>query len=462
MMRSATLLIVLALSACAVGPDYQRPDHGLPATFLRAPAEPATRSFAAAAWWDIFGDPLLKALIEDALRDNLDLATAASQIVQARAQLGVARAPLFPQLSAELQASRSNQNAALQNSTATTNSFLGALALSWEIDLWGRYLRATEAARANLTASQEARNGLTASLVSSVAQQYLQLAGLRQRLAVVQRTVASQRDSLRLVTQLARQGVQSAAEVRQAENQLLSTENQIPANELQIAQVEDALALLLGGFPRDFPTVTEAATGTLPPSVPPGVPSELIERRPDIRQAEQQLVAANANIGAAKAQFFPSISLTGTLGRASSALRGIAGSNGATVHAITVPLNLPLFTGGRLVANYEVAKAQAEQSALAYRRAVLVALKEVSDALAGVDRNRAEAATNRDRVAVSAESLRLAQLRFRSGVISYIEVLDAQRQLLAAQLDLNTSEVNQRLSVVQLYKALGGGWNNPG
>lgn len=260
---------------------------------------------------------------------------------------------------------------------------------------------------------------MIASLVSNVAQQYLQLAGLRQRLAIVQRTVVAQRDSLRLVTQLARQGVQSAAEVRQAENQLLSTENQIPGNELQIAQAEDALALLLGRSPRDFPTVTEAATTAMPPSVPAGVPSELIERRPDIRQAEQQLVAANANIGVAKAQFFPSISLTGTLGRASSTLRSIAGRDGVTVHAVSVPVNLPLFTGGLLIANYEVAKALAEQAALAYRRTVLVALKEVSDALVGVDRNRAEAAINRDRVAVSAEPLRLAQLRFRSGVISY-------------------------------------------
>jgi multidrug efflux system outer membrane protein len=185
----------------------------------------------------------------------------------------------------------------------------------------------------------------------------------------------------------------------------------------------------------------------------------LLERRPDIRQAEQQLVAANANVGVARAQFFPTISLTGSLGRASDTLRGLVASGGETTHAIAGAIGVPIFQGGALVANYESARAQAEQAALQYRRTVLVALQEVADALAAYDRDAVEARGNRDRVAVSTEYLRLANLRFRSGVISYLEVLDAQRQLLSAQLDLNASEVNQRLATVQLYKALGGGWN---
>jgi multidrug efflux system outer membrane protein len=451
----AAAVCVLLSSGCAVGPDYRRPDLELPAAYHRAPQEPSAHSIADVGWWEVFGDARLVALIDEALRDNLDIGIAATQIVQAQAQVAVTRSPLFPQLTGAVQGSRTNQNPTF----TTANSFLAALSLSWEIDFWGRYLRATEAARATLLATEEARKGVITSLVASVAQQYLQITGLRERLEIVRRTVAAQRDSLRLVTQLAKQGVQSSAEVRQAESQLLSTENQIPAVELQIAQAEDALAILLGKSPRSFETDTSLARGAVPPLVPAGVPSELLVRRPDIRQAEQQLVAANANIGVAKAQFFPVISLTGTLGRASDTLHGLVSGGGQSVGALGAALDVPIFTGGSLVANYEIARARAEQAALTYRRTVLVALQEVSDSLVAFDRNRAQTQGNRDRAAVSAESLRLAQLRFRSGVISFLEVLDAERQLLAAELDLNASEVNQRLAAVALYRALGGGWN---
>ncbi|HTN64970.1 MAG TPA: efflux transporter outer membrane subunit [Burkholderiaceae bacterium] len=448
---------LLLVSGCAVGPDYRRPALDLPAAYHHAPSEESARSFADVNWWEVFGDPQMVALIDEALGDNLDLGIAASQIVQAEAQLAVARSPIFPQLAGQAQASRSNQNTTF----STTNSFLAALTLSWEIDLWGRYLRATEAARADLLATKEARSGVITSLVAGVAQQYLQLVALRQRLEIIRRTVVAQRDSLRLVKELAQQGVQSAAEVSQAQSQLLTTENQIPAIELQIAQTEDALAILLGKAPRSFDTGASLPPNAVPPLVPPGVPSELLERRPDIRQAEQQLVATNANIGVAKARFFPTISLTGALGRASDVLRGLVQSGGQNVRTAGVAVNLPIFSGGALVGNYDIARAQAEQAALAYRRSVLVALQEVSDALIAFDRDRAEAQGNRDRVAVNGEALRLAQLRFRSGVISYLEILDAQRQLLSSQLDLNASESNQRLAAVQLYKALGGGWNAP-
>jgi multidrug efflux system outer membrane protein len=453
----ALSLAVMLLAGCTVGPPYQRPAMEVPATYLRAPGESSATSIADVAWWQVFGDPRLEGLIREALRDNVDLAITAQQILQAEAQVAAARSPIFPHLAAQGQAARDNSNAAF----TTTNSFAAALALSWEIDLWGRYRSATEAARANLLATEEGRRGVITSLVAGVAQQYLQLNGLRQRLDVVHRTAAAQRDSLRLVTLLANHGVQSAAEVRQAETQVLTTENQIPALELQIAQAEDALAILLGKPPRTFDIGPDLPPHALPPEVPPGIPSALLERRPDIRQAEQQLVAANANVGVARAQFFPTISLTGSLGRASDVLRGVVASGGESTHAIAAAVAVPIFQGGALVANYDIARAQAEQAALQYRRAVLVALQEVSDALVAYDRNGAQAQGNRERVAVSAEYLRLANLRFRSGVISYLEVLDAQRQLLSAQLDLNASEVNQRLAAVQLYKALGGGWNAP-
>jgi multidrug efflux system outer membrane protein len=452
---AARLAPALLLAACNLGPAYSRPDLDLPGAYRNTVPEQDARSIADVPWWQVFDDPQLVELIGEALRDNLDLAIAAAQIVEAEAQVTVARAPIFPRLDAQGQATRGNRDAAL---STTASSFLAALALSWEIDLWGRYLRATEAARANLLATEEGRAAVVASLVAGVAQQYLQLKGLRQRLDVIERTATAQRDSLRLVTLLARQGVQSAAEVRQAESQLLATEAQLPGIMRLIAQSEDALAILLGKPPRAFDVDASVPGLALPPRVPAGIPSELVERRPDIRQAEQRLVAANANVGVARAQFFPSISLTGTLGRASAALRDLVTGDGTTVHSISAGLTQPLFSGGALVANYDAARARAEQAALAYRRTVLVALQEVCDALAAYERDIEETETNRQRVAVTSESLRLAQLRFRSGVASYLEVLDAERQLLSAQLDLNASGLNQRIAAVQLYKALGGGW----
>ena len=455
MRRAAVLVVVLAVPGCVVGPDYRRPDVELPATYHRAPSDASAGSIADVAWWQVFGDPQLVALIEAALRGNFDLAIAAAQILEAQAQVIAARSPLYPQLSGQVQGTRSNDNAAFESAS----SFLAALALSWEIDFWGRYRRATESARAILLSTEEGRRTVITSLVSGVAQQYLQVTGLRERLDVVQRTAATQRDSLRLVTLLAQQGVQSAAEVRQAESQVLATESQIPGLERQIAQAEDALAILLGEPPRGFDAGVVMPTIAIPPEVPTGLPSGLLERRPDIRQAEQQLIAANANIGVAKAQFFPRISLTGALGRVSSTLHGVVSGDGHRLGTLDGVLSMPFFTGGALTANYEVARARAQQAALGYRRTILIALQEVSDALVAYDRNRVEAEANRGLVAVTSESLRLAMLRFKSGVISYLEVLDAQRQLFSAQLNLNAAELNQRLAAVQLYKALGGGWS---
>ncbi|HSU43573.1 MAG TPA: efflux transporter outer membrane subunit [Casimicrobiaceae bacterium] len=447
-------LAAIVLAGCSLAPPYQRPDANVPAVYHGPVRESTARSIADLAWWNVFRNAQLDALIHEALAGNLDLAVVAAQITQAEAQVRAARSPIFPQVNGQAQAQRANTTAPF----ATQNSFVAALALSWEIDFWGRYRSATEAARANLLATEEARRAIIASLVAGVAQQYLQLNALRQRLDIVNQTATAQRDSLRLVTLLAEHGVQSAAEVRQAETQVLTTENEIPAIERQIGQAEDALAVLLGAPPRRFDIGPTLPAGTLPPGVPPGLPSELLERRPDIRQAEQQLIAANANIGVARAQFFPSISLTGTLGRASEALAGLVTNRGITVHALAAAANVPIFEGGALVANEQIARAQAEQAVAQYRRTVLVALEEVSDALIAFDRDAAEVKGNRDRVAVAQEYLRLANERFRAGVISYLEVLDAQRQLFSAQLDLNASELNQRLAMVQLYKALGGGW----
>jgi multidrug efflux system outer membrane protein len=453
-MRGGLLGLALFAGGCMVGPDYQRPPVTMPEAFHRGPAAASAESIADLQWWMVFQDPVLTELIREALRDNLELAIAAAQITQAQAVLASARSPLFPQLSARGDFVRGNQNPTFR----TANDFLAALTLSWELDFWGRYRRASEAARAALLATEEGRNAVISSLVSSVAQQYLQVKGLRQRLEVVQQTIDAQRESLKLVELLARQGVQSAAEVRQAEGQLLATENQVPGLERQIAQAEHVLALLLGKAPRSFELGADLPPAIVPPEIPAGLPSDLLVRRPDIRQAEQQLIAANADIGVARAQFFPTISLTGLLGRASESLGGLTGEDGETVGAVGGAVLAPIFNAGAIRANYRGAQARAEESVALYRRTILVALQEVSDTLVAYDRDRAEVENNRRRIEVNRESLRLAEQRFRSGVISYLEVLDAQRQLLAAQLDLNESELNQRLDAVLLYRALGGGW----
>jgi multidrug efflux system outer membrane protein len=456
--HNAAVIVALVAAGCAVGPEYRRPDVDLPSVYFRAASPAEAESIADVGWWQVFDAPALSALIREALADNLDLRITAAQIAEAQAQVAAARSPIFPQVSGQLVASRGNNNTAFVNAS----SFVAALALSWEIDLWGRYRYATEAARAQFLATEEGRHGVIVSLVAGVAQQYLTLNGLRQRLGIVEQTARIQRDSLNLVKLLAEHGVQSATEVRQAETQLLTTENQIPAIELSLAQNEDALATLLGKPPRSFDIGPDLPAGTLPPRVPPGIPSGLIERRPDIRQSEQQLVAAHANIGVARALFFPTISLTGSLGRASDVLVGLVDRGGVTTHAVGAAVGIPIFQGGALVANYDIAVARAEQAAEQYRRTIVVALREVSDALVAYDRDGAEVEGNRARVMVAAEYLKLANLRFRAGVISYLEVLDAQRQLFAAQLDLNASEVNQRLAAVLLYRALGGGWNPSG
>jgi outer membrane protein, multidrug efflux system len=451
-LRLAAGLGVLLATGCAVGPDYHRPDLNLPGSYRAAPATSA-RSIADVGWWEVFGDAQLVNLIEEALRDNLDLAIAAAQILEAEANLEAARAPLFPQAAGQVQANRGNETPPY----TTTNTFIAALALSWEIDFWGRYRRATEAARASLRATEDGRRAIISSLVANVALQYLQLTSLRQSLAIVQRTAAAQRDSLRLVTLLARQGVQSAAEVAQAKSQLLSTESQIPGLDRQISQSEDALAILLGKPPRAFATATALPVFPAAPQIPAGIPSELLERRPDVRQSEQQLIAANANIGVAKAQFFPSLSLTGSLGRVSDTLHGLT-QGGGEQHALAVTVNQPIFQGGALLANYRAAEALAQQALLSYRRTILIALQQVADDLVAYDRYGVEAETNRQLVESAKESLRLVQLRFRSGVDAYVDVLVAQQTLLSAELNLNASETNQRVSVIQLYQALGGGW----
>ena len=450
----------LALSACAVGPDYQRPTQSLPEQFrgvsdLKTGLNTEMKSIANLGWWELFGDKQLVRLIDIALKNNLDVLTAAARVREANAQVTSAYAPAMPQASIGTQSSPT----ALAPGDTTTTAFTTGLFLSWELDIWGRYARASEAARASLLASEESKNAIIASLVAQVAQRYMELQTLRETRAITERNITLQRDSLRLTTALAKHGVQSNADLRQAESQLATTESRLPGIERQIAQTENAISILLGNAPGSVQASTDLARVILPPQPPAGLPAELLERRPDIRQAEQQLIAANANIGQAKAQFFPRISLTSTFGVLSSSLGALVNGGTTDVRSPGIDISQPLFTGGSLTANYKATLAKHEQATIAYRKAILIALQETSDALIAYQRYAEEIKSNERRTASAREVLRLSEMRYKSGVASFLEVIDSQRQILSAETDLVNSRLNHSTAAVQLYKALGGGWN---
>lgn len=456
MKHCALCFVALLAAACTMGPDYQRPAQELPAQHRFAFSQD-DKSIADVAWWELFGDPRLVRLIETALAQNLDVQTAAARIREAQTQIDSAYASALPSVSVGTQ---SNATARNPGETNRTNIITGAF-LSWELDLWGRYSRAQEAARANLLASEEAKNAVIASLVAQVAQRYLELQALRETRSITERNIGLQRDSLRMTELLARQGIQTNADLRQSESQIATTTARLPGLDRQIAQTEHALNVLLGRAPGPIATDAAPLAVASAPSLPAGMPAALLERRPDVRQAEQQLVAANANVGVAKAQFFPRITLTGTYGRLSTALSDVLGGGSADVRSPGVNALQTLFAGGALKANHEAALARLEQAVVTYRKSIVVALQETSDALVAFDRYGEEIASNDQRVALARETLRLAELRYRGGVASYFEVLDTQRQLLSAESDLVSSRLNRNASAVQLYKALGGGWGAP-
>ncbi len=447
----ALAAIAALLAGCAVGDDYRRPALDLPAAYRGVDAPGTT--LAARDWREVFSDPALKGLIDAALASNLDLRLAEARVREAQAAVVIARSGGLPTLSVGLQTS---PTARLPGDTLTS-SFLAAGFVSWEIDLWGRIARGTEAARADLAAREAAVYGAQVSLVAQVASQYYALAALRATRDATERSAQLQRESLRLMRRRNEAGIVSAAEVRQAEGQLASTEAVLPEVARQINAAENALALLLSRPPSAFP-VAQAALD-LPATLPTGLPTELLERRPDLRQAEQQLVAANARVGEAKALLLPSLSITGALGRLSMELGELLRSASAEVASLGPNVVQPLYAGGSLLANRDAALARLDAALVSYRAAVLNALREVADAVETY-RRAAEALDKQQvRLAAQREALRLADKRFAAGVVSFLEVLDAQRQLLAAETDLVNARLAQQLAYVQLYRALGGGWS---
>ena len=439
------------LGGCAVGTDYQRPETALPA--VHRGGNDQVPSIAVRDWSLVFTDAPLKALIDEALRAGPDALLAAARVREAEAVANVVRAGSLPSVGIAVTTSP----VARRGGDTLTSSFLGGVTASWELDLWGRYARATEAARADLMAREASRDAINASLVANTAGLYYQLGGLREIEAVTRRAVDSQREVLRLVRRLSQAGVSSAAEERQQENVVANTESRLPVVQRQIAAAENALSILIGRAPGGVPFAAPA-TLDLPAAVPAGLPSQLLERRPDILQSEAQIRAANARVGEAKALFYPDISLTAALGTVSVSLSDVLRLQGASVASLGPNLLQPLYNGGALRANEQATMARLDQALLGYRKTILTALGEVADSLNAYQTQGEAMEIQRRRVATATESMRLAEMRFRAGVAGFLEVLNAQQQLLSAETDQAQTLLDRRLALVQIYLALGGGW----
>jgi len=456
----AAMLASSLIAGCAVGPNYHKPDVQTPAVYHDLSENPQAQaqaaSYADLPWWQVFTDPVLQDLIRTALKQNYDLQTATERISAARGQLAVTRSSLFPQVSGD-----GNFTGGKEQNFQSKSNFLALTAdAAFQVDLFGGLRRATQASRAQLLATEAARQTVALTVVSDVASDYFELLQLDLELQISRDTVKTQEDSVKLTSLRLDHGVATKLDVLQAQQVLDTANASIPDLERQIGQEEDAISTLLGNYPQTLPRGLPLADQPLPPGVPPGLPSSLLERRPDIRQAEQILIAQNAEIGVAKAQFFPQISLTGAGGGAfgRSNLFSSLMSSQTSIWSYGVAVSQPIFTGGALRGNLHVAEAQHEQALTAYKQAIQFAFRDVSDALIGYQKLHEVRLRQEQTVADLAESVRLSVMRYRGGTTTYLEVLDGQRSLFEAEITLAQARGAEYQSLVQLYKALGGGW----
>ena len=454
------IMCCLLGAGCKMGPDYRRAAVDAPAAFRDAPAGATKASLADLPWWDVFQDATLNQLIRVALTNNYDVRIAVTRVEQARAAEIQVRSGLFPLVGYQGDAARGKnalESSAFVNEGQTTSSFIGVLNVAWEVDLWGRIRRLDEAARAQWLASEETRRGVELSLVSSVAQAYFELLELEHMLGIARRTTQSFTDSLGIFGQRFKGGVASKLETARAEAALAATQAAIPELERRIALKENELDVLLGRNPDALPRTATLLEQPVAPEVPVGLPSALLERRPDIRAAEQNLRAANAQIGAVIGDFLPRIGLTALFGAASADLSTLS-SGQSRVLAVDANVTGPLFQGHRLTAQYRQTLAARAEAELRYRQTALTAFREVADAL--ISRQRFEEIRVQQVRAVDAyaEAVKVSMARYRAGRASYYEVLEAQQQLFPAENALAETRLNQLLVVIQLYKALGGGW----
>jgi multidrug efflux system outer membrane protein len=457
------LFVILASSligGCMVGPNYHRPAVQTPAAYRdlseNPQAQAQTASYADLPWWEVFQDPQLQELIRTALKQNYDLQLATERINAGRAEVAITRSSLFPQVQGD-----GNFSGGKENNFQTKYNFLTLTAdAAFQLDFFGKLRRATQASRAELLATEDARQTVILTLVSDVASDYFALLQLDLQLQITRDTVNTQEDSVKLTNLRVQHGVATKLDVLQAQQVLDTANAQIPDLERQIAQEENAISILLGSYPQAVPRGRPLVEQPLPPEVPPGLPSSLIERRPDIREAEQTLVAANAEIGVAKAQFFPQISLTGSGGGSfgrSSAFSSLMSSQ-IGIWSYGAQVSQPIFEGGALRGNLHLAESQHQQALIAYRQAIQQAFGDVSDALIAYQKFHEVRVRQEESVADLEESVRLSNLRYRGGTTTYLEVLDGQRSLFAAELTLAGARGTEYQSLVQLYRALGGGW----
>jgi outer membrane protein, multidrug efflux system len=453
--------LAILCSGCAVGPNYKKPAVPVPPEYRGAAAEQGGRSAAASfgdqKWWDTFQDEALRDLIQTALKENYDVRIAAARILEARAQLGITRADQLPTVAASAASvnQRIPQSARIPSIDTTANQV--SVSLAWELDFWGKFRRATESARASLLAQEWAQRQVISSLVSDVASAYFQLRELDLELEISRKTLASRTDSLRLTQVLADHGATSMLDVRQAEQLVYGAAASIPDLEQRIEQQENFISTLIGKNPESIARGRKLLDQPHALQVPAGLPSSLLERRPDIRQAEQELIAANAQIGVAKADYFPRIALTGSGGYQSSALTSLfAGQAGLwTFGASAVQ---PLFEGGRIRNRVKLAQAQTEEATLFYQHTVQQAFRDVSDALVGYSKSQEFRAQLEQLTNSAQEATKLSNMRYKGGAASYLEVLDSDTRYFVAQVSLAQAQLRELESLVQIYRSLGGGW----
>jgi multidrug efflux system outer membrane protein len=456
------LLLVIFVAGCSVGPDYTRPSTSLPDSLYFQDSTVVLDSTTIAAsdtsWWDLFGDTVLTRLVRTALQENNDVRIAAARVEEFLGYYGVAKSDFFPKVNAEFGASRGQRGfpGDGESKRPTINYFNVNVSATWEIDLWGKIRRANEAAEANLLAAEETRRGIVLTVVSLVAESYIDLLALDKQLSIANQTVASRENSLELFNQRFEKGDVSELELNQIESQYWLAKSQVPLIEKNIAQLEHAISVLLGRMPGRIPR-GRLLDSLEVPVIPEGIPSQILEQRPDVRVAEEQLISANAQIGVAKSLYFPSISLTGLFGVASGDLSNLFQST-SQIWNVGGGVLQPIFRWGEISGQVDAAEAVQRQMLYGYVQAVQNAFRDAEDAL--VERSRT--LEQRDAQERQVEALRsyekLARLRYREGVTSYLEVLDAERSLFSTELEYTLTQAGSHKSVIGIYRAFAGAW----
>jgi multidrug efflux system outer membrane protein len=473
--QTLSAFALIALTGCNVGPKYTRPQAPAPPAFRGADNTPVSSdpktSIGDEQWSQVFQEPELQALIKLALANNYDVRIAAQRILEQQAQVRITRSQQFPTLSVgglgagvdipSLNSNNSSGNNGGSNSTGGLSSPIveGSFSASaaWNPDFWGLYRKQTEAARDQLLAQVWAQRAVRMTLVQQVAAGYLQLRALDSQLLVARDAIKSRQDSVKLTQELETGGAAPLSDVRQAQQLLYTATSQVPELEQQIQQQENAVHLLLGADPGPLERLPARPIAPPPQDLPVGLPSQLLERRPDIQQAEAQLKAANANVGVARAQFFPQLSISASAGIGGSSFSQIFSSNSRTIYGIG-QLAQPIFEGGKLRGQYELSQQQKEEMVLNYQKTIAGAFRDVSNALIALNKQREYRIEQQKLVAAAMDATRLARVRYHGGATSYLEVLTTDSNLFSAQLSLVTAQQDEALALVQLYAALGGGW----